>query len=170
MEMISVAPFNLRSLRELVVSLFVLISLIIGLDVYALEVREARVLSDLTASESQNCKFRLDSATAAVESALRANRITVSHSPTTQPTFYVSVGALESSNNHCVVTFSLQVRVFAGARVQLTKAPKKEVFSVVELCREAAIIQFQKHEIQAIVNDALKEYVDLCLSTISKIN
>lgn len=137
-------------------------------DVQALEISEAYVFAESGDQDHVDCQINPDSAIGAVESSLRANRITVSRSRSTNPRFYININPIETTRNWCSVNFSLQVYVFQPAEIKLAGSPKRTVWVTHELCRISFIAHAPKLDIQQRVNNRLKEFVEQCISEVSR--
>jgi hypothetical protein len=138
-------------------------------DLQALEIREAYVLSEIGHQGHVDCQVSYDSAVGAVESSLRANRITVSRSHSTEPRFYININPLETSKNWCAVGYLLQVYVNQPAELELTGSPLRKVFVTHELCSISFLLHAPKMEVQQQLNNNLKGFVERCISRVSRI-
>ena len=136
---------------------------------FALRISEARVYSEATSTSMEKCQVSSQSQVAAIESGLRSNRIGIAGKSSNNPAFYLSSVALELNASACAIFSRLEVQYHA--RVPVTfNSDRKSIFSTVKLCSEGTLITGPKYDLQARVNSTLKEFVDLCLSEIEKID
>ena len=116
--------------------------------------------------ENTKCKFDFKSGIAAVESALRYNRVKIENSPEAEGVdFYINVTNLEIDNNMCSASISLRVGYFKTMNIPQTN---KSIMTTIVLCSKESLVHFFKVNMQSKVNSILKDSVDQCISKVEK--
>jgi len=134
--------------------------------VLALEVREVDVFSERDTETLLKCQVTSGSATAAVEAALRGNRIRIDSK--SQLNFYIQLTGVEiSSGGGCAVVANLSVYYLASVPVTFP-SNKKTILATVELCRRLNLLTGPKYDLQSRVNSALSDLTNRCVSDIER--
>ena len=132
---------------------------------FALSMQDAYVFSEADGSENNSCGISGSSSVAAVESALRQNRINIK-GDTSNYSFYINNLAIDSSNR-CAVHSSLLVSFYSY--VDAPNLKNKKIFGQVVLCNNFYMLTGPAYNMQPRVNDVLKGLTEECISKIEKI-
>ena len=130
----------------------------------ALTIPGAYVYSEAGGSEEARCGLSNTSSVAAVESSLRQNRINV-EGESSNYSFYINSNSLFMGNT-CVVNTDLQVYFLNNVEVPSQK--NKSIWATVELCSKSFIGSGPAYNMQARINEKLKDITDQCISKIEK--
>lgn len=108
-----------------------------------------------------SCQARHDSAVAAVEAALRYNRVEVGKTPVKG---YINLMAMSLSETLCVVKVSIEFY----ANVQAVVPTLGSRFVEAHVCDRGGVLTGSPSGMQSRVNSALRDMTDACVSEIAK--
>jgi hypothetical protein len=129
-------------------------------------IKSAYVFGESGDEDNAKCGFDYNSGIAAVESALRYNRVNINSKAYTDGiSIYINITNLEINNNTCGANISLN---FFSSKVMNIPQTNKFIASDIIFCSKGALAYFPKTNMQSKINSALKDYVDQCLSEIDK--
>ena len=124
----------------------------------------AKVVVEEDSNSNVICKNSHESASAAIKSALRYNRIeSLPKNTTGRVIFYTSLTNTEVTRDSCSMGLYMQVYFYTSAKMPQSD---KSVFLRGELCSKSVTGFFDKVNMQERVNANLKRLVDECIAEI----
>jgi len=134
--------------------------------VHSQPIASARVVTEEDDKKNVACKTSHESASAAIKSALRYNRVEIVPSTETgNVNFYMTITNTEVNRESCSVGIYMQVHFYTYAKMPQSG---KAILLKGELCNRSATGYLEKNSMQDRVNATLKSYVDECLAQIEK--
>ena len=151
-------------------TLIFIIGLFITTLINAQPIKSAFVFGEVGNDSNIKCQFNYSSSIAAVESALRYNRVSIDKDSTSNNNnggikFYLNVTNWEVNQTTCSVGVQLSIHYYDDVKIPKSN---KTIRSEIVLCQDGATGFISKLEMQTVVNSRFKEYVDKCISEIEK--
>ena len=148
-------------------TIFIILALHLQLSI-AQTVKTVQVYSEKDGQSNINCQFSHESGVAAVESALRYNRVNVYPKDKNGYgvlKFYFVVTNWETTSKSCSVGLTFHAHDYAEAK--LPGGPKN-FFAKTLFCEDGTTGYLDKSNMQSTINSALKEFTDKCISLIER--
>ncbi len=121
------------------------------------------VFSESNSESDIKCKFDYSSSIAAVKAALRYNRIQEADRNISNINVYININSFEVTKDECAVAFSIDFQKHGLLSIDGTS---NKVIAKKSYCDKNASGYLNKLNIQTMINDRLKQFVDQCVSTI----
>jgi hypothetical protein len=159
----------MKNSPHLMIALFILVFLTILIapaSIHAQVIRDAHVFTERdTTGESVKCQMSTDATQAAVETALRQNRIAVLPDSPGRLNVYVNLNIMEVDRANCVVNLMIQFLRFE--LVEIANIRKQRI-GAHEFCMKQVLFLYGKSRIQTQVNDDARSLTERCISEVER--